>query len=264
MNIYARPDMTSIQTSFRVIAQARGRPLAQVMRASGRRIAIRLTKYTQPFGFGDTDKTKGEAAVSGDIAKIFDTPKKIADKIAEKEKAAARGFRKLMAQGMFREAEALLARLGIKRTITEAVPVAAHKGARNARGRVTTREPQFVIANPRTLSTYVREVAKRVGFTAAGWAACARDLGGYRGLSAGDNVPPWKKPGARGRKSNASGATVTGEANDPIVTMNNEAPWLSKACPRDIQARAIREEIKTTERELDRALKHQMKKAGFL
>lgn len=259
--IRARTDMSRIAPAFREIARARGRPLAEVMRASGRRIAVRLVKYTQPFGFDDGAKRAGEGAIEGDVRGLFSGAGKMYDRIKRKSEDAARGFWKAYQDGDEAEMARISNSVGLEVRIIQEPDKGLHDKARNNRGRVAqSMIGRYFVSNAEALARYIDDIKKRVGVSAAGWAEAAKTLGGYRGLRAGDSVPNWKK--ARGRRHGGA-ASVTSVERDPRVTMENNVDWLTQICPEVTMNKAIREERETTERELERALQHELRKAGF-
>lgn len=263
--IRARADFSEVRLAFREIARFRGRPIADVMRQSGRRVAVRLTKYTQPFGFGQDAKALGEGAVERDVRLMFRTESSAFERVRDKAgEGVAKGFWRLMKDGKTQEAQRLLDKYGIRSTIVDEVDRAAHKAARNRKGHVREGSyGRFIVTAAEKVAGYVEELKKRVGLTASGWAAAARDLGGYRGLRAGDNVPAWKKPNARQGRGDVGGGRVESPTRDPRVIAENRVPWLSQACPESTQLRALREEEGTINREVERALQVEARKAGF-
>ena len=257
--IAAKVETSQIAASFREIARARGRPLAKVMQASGRRIAVRLTRMTQPFGFESSAKERGESAVKRDVALAFNTPSQVYREVEQKSAFAAKGFWKAVQDMNLQAVERILKSVGIERRIMEYPDRGYHKAARDSRGRVAkSMQDRAMVMVAERVAEYASEVAKRVGISAAGWAECAKQLGGYRGLVSGQSIPRWKR--ASGRK-HAGRASVASVDRDPIVTMENNVPWLTKICPESTMSKALKQEEQTITKELDRALAHELKRS---
>jgi hypothetical protein len=74
----------------------------------------------------------------------------------------------------------------------------------------------MIVKDAQKLKTYVVTETKKVGFGKGGWAACARALGGTRG------IPGWiSRQNAPGTVVENYGATVMS------ITMTNQVPYAS-------------------------------------
>jgi hypothetical protein len=259
--IAARMDVDKIAASFREIARARGRPLAGVMRASGRRIAVRLTRITQPFGFDEGAKDNLKSMIQADVRGLFNSPSRLYILVKEKQTKLARAFYSAVKNGDSEAALQILESVGLPRTLLSVPDRSTHRASRDEKGRVSaSQKDRLAVFDADKISSYAQEVEKRIGITAAGWAECAKQLGGYRGLVSGQSIPRWKR--ASGRRHGGS-AYMTGEGNDPKVFLENNVPWLTNACKASDMQKAVLQETATIERELDRALQHELRRTGL-
>jgi hypothetical protein len=258
----SRVDFGEVEMAFAQIARSRRRPVLDVMRQSARRIAFRLALYTQPYGFAAAGKAMGEAAVNRDIRRVFGTISHVFDRISPISVDAARGFWQAAKAGDIARMRAITAAFGIDLEPIRDVEPALHANARNGRGRVgnTHRSGVFVFTDG-AVDRYVAHIQKRVGVSAAGWAYCAEQFGGVRSLASGEKgIPRWKRPNGR---RHGGAVMVKLDPDNPRVVMENRIPWIMHVCPMVTQNRAIREESETLKREVDRALKHELRRAGF-
>lgn len=224
------------------LAGATGRPLADVIRQNSRLIAVNLAFQTQPLGDDKNAKDQGERAVWRDIGNVYTTPQRM---YAELKKAKAQGefTGEQMARGFFAacrrgdvaEAQRILRRSGIS---GHTLPVqrfdggAAHQRRRNNRGRIGGRAPSMVVIDERSVARYGREIQKRVGSAKAGWAHCARELGGTRGI-----------PQFVTRHRNRVNGTVIDRTNgtdELYVVMSNTTPWIRDVLTERQQLEALR------------------------
>lgn len=181
---------------FRRRAQLVERSLPGLMRRAGRLCAVSLATSTQPFGLGEDAQLLGQTATVRDIRKVYALPSDIFPAFPN-QKAAGAFWRAVQAQDWTR-ATGILRRDCPKFRNLELRPFdggAAHRSNRNNQGRIAKSQRYvFIVQNAADLKAYVNAEFKLVGFGKAGWAACARALGGTSGL------PGWitrhKAPGS--------------------------------------------------------------------
>jgi hypothetical protein len=160
-----------------------GRSIEQELDRAGRLISVSLATSAQPFGL-DGARARGQGATAGDIRRCYATPSNVFEAFAD-DRQAARFWRALKA-GNFARAQGIMQRNCPKFANKEIKPFdggAAHRAVRNNRGRVSPKqEPIFVVQTSRNLTAYIKTEVAHVGEGKAGWAACAKILGGTRGL----------------------------------------------------------------------------------
>jgi hypothetical protein len=173
-------------TRRKLAGQSRGfrASLPDELKRAGRLISVSLATSTQPYGIDDGARRKGEGATAGDIRRCYATPSNVFEAFPDQHKAAS--FWKAIKAGKIRLAEKIMQSHCPQFANKEIKPFDAgsgHRGVRNNRGRVSnTQEPLFVVQTTRDLLAYIKRETDHVGEGKAGWAACAKILGGARGL----------------------------------------------------------------------------------
>jgi len=161
--------------------------LEEELERAGRLIAVSLARSTQPYGDSVLSRHVGESATAGDIHRCYATPGDVFAAFPDKRFAGA--FWAAIKKGNFGAAQKIMQRYCPQFSSKEIKPFdggAAHKGARNNRGRVSKKQdPIFVVKTTRDLNAYVQDEVDHVGEGKAGWAGCAKILGGMRG------IPQW-------------------------------------------------------------------------
>lgn len=72
------------------------------------------------------------------------------------------------------------------------------------------------------MKAYINKIIKRVGTAKAGWASCAQQLGGWRG------IPGWvTRHAGKAVLGNVYDATG-GQGSQQFVRMTNRVPWIDK------------------------------------
>jgi hypothetical protein len=170
---------------FRRRAQLVERSLPQLLRRAGRLCAVSLAKQTQPFGTNGTDgQLMGQRAVVRDIRKVYALPSDIFPAFPN-PKAAGAFWRAVQARDWAR-ATGILHRDCPRYRNLEIRPFdggQAHRANRNNRGRIAKSQDYiFIVQDAGDLKSYINAEFKLVGFGKAGWAACARAIGGTSGL----------------------------------------------------------------------------------
>jgi hypothetical protein len=169
---------------FRARAATVERSLPQLLRRAGRLCAVSLATQAQPFGTGSDAQLLGQRAVVRDIRKVYALPSDIFPGFPNPQLAAA--FWQAVQAGDWSRANGVLHRDCPRYRNLEIRPFdggAAHKANRNNRGRIAKSQSYvFIVQNAAELKAYINVEFKLVGFAKAGWAACARALGGVSGL----------------------------------------------------------------------------------
>jgi hypothetical protein len=210
-----RPLQRRLQNRSRGFSAA----LPEVLRRAGRLVSVSLATSTQPYGIDEGARQMGEAATAGDIRRCYATPGNVFAAFDSKNQAKA--FWVEIAKGNFSKAQVIMQSYCRAFSAKEIRPFdggTAHRANRNARGRVSKRQdPVFVVQTTRNLTAYVKTHVDHVGEGKAGWAACAKILGGTRGL------PQWVTRHA----GKLSSGTVIEDHNPqrPTITLRNEVAY---------------------------------------
>ena len=156
-----------------------GKSFKEVLKKESRLVAVRLAYQTQPFGNDNSAKEKGKSAVATDIRRVYKSTADAFEAIANSP-AVASGYKTRNPQ------QASRAR-GYQSTPMGAMDDGAkHRSARyGKRMRVSRNQfPLLIVDSPNKLKSYITKIEKRVGTAKAGWAGCAKLMGGTRGIKA--------------------------------------------------------------------------------
>ncbi len=189
-----------------------------VLHQAARLVAVSLAYQAQPFGIDEKAQALGVVATTRDIYRVYATPGKAYDDISDD--GAKAGFWKAVKTSAWDRAAKILNREGsrLKSTIIDNFDGGAqHRQLRNNQGRIpASQKPVMIVKDAQKLKSYVASETKKVGFGKGGWAACARALGGTRG------IPGWiSRQSAPGTVIENYGASVMS------ITMTNQVPYAS-------------------------------------
>ena len=82
--------------------------------------------------------------------------------------------------------------------------------------------PRLAVTGFNHVQGYINKIKQRVGTAKAGWASCAQQLGGWRG------IPGWgTRHALRGNLGSVYDATG-GNGSSQYVRMTNNVPWIDK------------------------------------
>lgn len=233
-------DDRAFSDSLRRYALAMKMSFAEAILRQARLVAVNLAHQTQPFGSSDAARQSGEGAVQTEIDRVYDPMPLVADAVGRSGRTftgiqrvktapqAAAAFVRLVRTGQFDKAKELLNSLRIEPYFsTDVGPFdagAEHQRARFGARRKVSKNTFTKLAptNPARLKPYVNKIVQRVGTAKAGWASCAQQLGGWRG------IPGWVTRHARktvlGEVYDATG----GQGTRQFVRMTNRVPWIDK------------------------------------
>ncbi len=192
--------------------------LPAVLHQAGRLAAVSCAFQAQPFGIDEKAQALGVVATTRDIYRVYATPGKAYDDISDD--GAKAGFWKAVKTSEWDRAAKILYRSGstLKSTLIDSFDGGAqHRQLKKNRGRIpASQKPVMVVKNPQQLKTYIISEIDKVGFGKGGWAACARALGGTRG------IPGWiSRQNAPGTVAEDYGAAIMS------ITMVNQVPYAS-------------------------------------
>jgi hypothetical protein len=100
----------------------------------------------------------------------------------------------------------------------------AHKASRYGARRRVSRNTFVKVSVPREaqIDSYAKQITQRVGIAKAGWAHCAKQIGGTR------DIPQWVTRHAGKRATGSVVDNSEASADQQYVTMENKVPWIDK------------------------------------
>ncbi len=221
--------------------------LPAVLHQAARLCAVSAAFQAQPFGIDDKAQALGVVATTRDIYRVYATPGKAYDDI--QDDGAKAGFWKAVKTSAWDRAAKILAREGsqLKGTLIDNFDGGAqHRQLRNNQGRISaSQKAVMIVKDAQKLKSYVVAEIKKVGFGKGGWAACARALGGTRG------IPGWiSRQNSPGTAIENYGATVMS------ITMTNQVPYASSILSPSQKQEAIRIAMDRLRRSIQIALQY--------
>ena len=154
------------------------------MRQEARLCCVALAYASQPYGDDEKSRAEGQVAVNRDVYKVYTTPGKAYDDISPPEKQKA--FWRFVNRAQWDKAQQILSTNGksLKFTPIQAFDGGtAHQQHRNRLGKINeSQKPVMIVKDPQKLKAYVASEVSKVGEGKGGWATCARQLGGTRGI----------------------------------------------------------------------------------
>lgn len=233
-------DDRAFSESLRRYALATRISFAEAILRQARLVAVNLAHQTAPFGSGPSSKASGERAVKIEVGRVYKDVGTVAKDISEKGQPVAnvRGvkstdqataaFVRMVRNGQFKKAQNLLEELQIHPFFSTEIgrfdKGTHHKASRyGARMKVPKNQfPRLAVTGFNHAKGYINKIKQRVGTAKAGWASCAQQLGGWRG------IPGWvtRQAGQRqlGNVYDATGGTGASQ----YVRMTNNVPWIDK------------------------------------
>lgn len=223
-------------------AQLSGRGITDLVRANARLAAVELANRTQPW----TSKNDKGADVLGKVSKTVTTDVKkvikakddfetyissaIQDDRIKKRllQVANSGRYDLLGKIMF-NCGMITSEDNIHRVTSESDHSSKHKEFRDRNGRTYKPPGQFNISQG-SLTAYIQNVLKRIGYAKSGWAECAREIGGIKGDGA-RGIPAFAK---RQRGNNFSV-----QKSDQQYTMTNTTPYIDRLCDSSAKQAAV-------------------------
>jgi hypothetical protein len=212
---------------------------AKAIKQQGRLVALNLAFQTQPFGFDDKARAQGEHAASNDISLVYKATNYTTGVIrksplpkgkypTQNADQAGRAFARHVLRGQNDAATTILQRLKIPKyhdTVVKPMDGGnAHKSARYGARRRVSKNTFVKVSVPREsqIDSYVKKILKKVGIAKAGWAHCAKQIGGTR------DIPQWVTRHAGKRATGSVVDNSEASADEQYVTMENKVPWIDK------------------------------------
>lgn len=263
MKITAMTDTSDLRGRLAIWSRLVGKEMGEGLRQFARVACENLANTTQPYSGKDSSgksgsksaQALGEKAVEVDISKVFYTPEPYggfvnalseiahesfsyraarsnrgfsADEAALKFTNRVNGY---AASGNTKALRKLAADFNWQGVIDQVDPALHQQARRSPRGRVPKSENvgnmYLVIGGRKTaISSYVKQVQKKVGLTKAGWAKCATLIPLNRVSSATRGIPGWVTRNIP--RSSGYIVDASNNATNPKVTMTNATPWASQ------------------------------------
>lgn len=193
----------------------------EATRATARRAAVDLALATFPAIGAMIHATR--LMIAHDIRTVFITAGGAFEKLkAECGEPTAKRFYAAYKRGNIQAARDILRRSGCSISSIEIGPVSPemHQAARTGyQKKVNLRVPRRIVPADQ-LAAYIAKVQKRIGEAAAGWSACAAQLGGE------DGIPNWKSTNVHGM----AGGEVQfhNEAGNVGISLVNRLPHIRR------------------------------------
>jgi len=234
-------DFSGMDGKLREIARLTKEEPAKLMVQEARLLCVELAKYTQPFGLDDKAKKAGEEAIQRDYNRVYAQAAQVFKELQIENKEMADGFWKAFSNRKYDQATKILqSSKGLNRN-TPILPFdsgTAHK-KRWSRGKVRGGIiASLILQVQKGLKPFLTNEKSKVGFAKGGWANCAKQLGGTRG------IPAWVY-------NHDTPATVIDntEKPDPSLTIRNEVNYTTQVLSASAARDALKDrEIKLTER----------------
>lgn len=208
---------------------------AKAIKQQGRLVAVNLAFQTQPFG-AEKGKLLGEGAISSDLLPKKGTNKGIFkplnkfwmdEAIRMKQYAPENFIRRFTTKEgrtWLTEQDQILLSLGAMKQFHQTMRTQGGRKRTSKAGQSDRQIGRHGAANrgivdKDKLGQYVQTVQRKVGIAKAGWAHCAKQLGGARG------IPQWVTRHA-GKRANGSVVDNSEATSDQYVIMSNHVPWI--------------------------------------
>ena len=177
-------EFRAFEKAIKTLIKETEKDAKEVVIAQARLFCVDLVHVTQPWGKGKKAQRMGQGAVGRDIEKVYLTESDLYGLIKKHSVEQAKAFYYHIKHGNFNKADKIARTVNID--IGHFDGGEKHRKSRNNRGRVSA-GVQGKFAQKKDVDKYTKEVKNRVGFAKSGWADCAAELGGHRG------IPAWIK-----------------------------------------------------------------------
>lgn len=227
-----------------------GKSIQETLRKQARLICVNLAYNTQPYGLDDAALKVGQRATARDISRVYLSMTRIFNVIQARSESAAKGFIKSVKTGNLTHAREIMTAFGLGEF--SSVPIgpfdaSIHNDLRlkNRRGRIPKNlKPRLIVTDPRALTAYQKKMAKRVGYGKSGWATCADQLGGSRG------IPLW----AKRHRAPATVQDFSGSGDNPRIVMTSQVKYIDTILPENMRTDALEKQRTKMQKEIRLAL----------
>ena len=239
-----RIDDRELQRSLNRLSVLMKKELPVLGRQSARRIAVNLARSTAPFGFGQDAFQRGRMSVIRDHYRVFEAVESLAKNRLDEEQR--RQFAWLTNNAGPGRINSFLKAAGIP---LEYARTARRKEVEAVRvnGKVSRRQAHITVVADKINRT-VEKAVKRVGLAKHGWALCARQLGGTRGIAAKWVTSSKRQPGAGIVQQSITQRGFS-------FQLTNNVPYVSNLLTQGQITRSLRREGDFLRKEIDRRQK---------
>lgn len=243
--VFFKVEDREFRSSLRRYALAKKMEFAEAIKRQARLVAVNLAFQTQPFG-DEAGRRAGEGAIRKDLTPdkgIFKPLNKLwmSEALRMQEYAPEnfqRRFTNKNGDVWLSEQDKILTNLAAMKEF--------HKSMRTSGGRKRTSQAgnktrdigrhgaanRGIVTND-NLNRYVQSVQKKVGIAKAGWASCAKQIGGTRG------IPQWVTRHANKMQTGSVIDNTKAAGNEQYVLMQNNVPWIDKCLTENQMQRAL-------------------------
>jgi hypothetical protein len=234
-------DFSGMDGKLREIVKLTKEEPAKIMVQEARLLCVELAKYTQPFGLDDAAKKQGEEALARDYNRVYAQASAVFKELQIENKDMADGFWKAFQARQYDKASKILRdSKGLNRN----TPIQPFDGGtahnrRWKRGKVGGGVvASLILQVQKGLKPFLTKEKGKVGFAKGGWAACAKKLGGIRG------IPAWIY-----KHDTPASVIDNTDKENPSITIRNEVNYTDQVLSATGAADALKDrEIKLTER----------------
>lgn len=233
-------DDRAFSDSLRRYALAMKMSFTEAILRQARLVAVNLAHQTQPFGLSPSAKQKAEKTIGVEIGRVYKDVGTVAKDLGNAGQVggeitrvkspgqAEAAFVRLVRSGQTAKAQKLLNDLNIHPFFSTEVNK-FDQGARHQAERFGARRkvpkntfPKLAVTNFNLIRSYINKIKQRVGTAKAGWASCAQQLGGVRGL------PAWVTRHASQAQLGTVYDATGSKGSQQYVIMTNRVPWIDK------------------------------------
>jgi len=248
--ITATVDNRDVMRKLNKLEQMTGKPLEKLVTQSVRRVCVNLAKTIAPFGWEESAKKSGEAAVMSDYRR---STRVVAPgymyAVLNKTKGQKKNIDIVLNKAD--SGEEYRVQWGQISESAKAIRT-AHKGVRNHRGRVGRNlTPTPTATTQEGFDKGIKQALRRVGLAKNAYAQAARMVGGTRGIAS------WVKK-SKGVK-NIGTATIRKSRAGYIGQIDNKLGYASRILSKSGEMTSLKKEsdylTQQVEREMDRRWK---------
>lgn len=260
-------DDRELQSAVRRLQLLTGKPLDTLVEQCARRICVNLARDTQPYGFSERARRKGQLAVIRDYGITTEVADQTFIDFILDLTGTARQVRQVLRN---KDGEEYLIDWSEVSTSVNRIRKHHNSRRRASNGKVggggsakgnTDRSIGRWKADNKIITTAERKTEamqrniKNVGLAKHGWAICARRLGGTRGISA-----KWVTS-AKGRGKGAPGEVSKMQGGSGLVIrMTNNVSYADRMISQSGIRRAMQREQNFLRQEIDRRINKKWKR----
>lgn len=243
--VYFQLDDSEFRSALRRYALARRIDFAKAIQQQARLIAVNLAFQTQPFG-ENKGRAQGEGAVKADLTPprgIFKPLNQfwMSEAVRMKQYAPenfVRRFTNKKGEVWLTEEDQVLTTQGAIKQFHQSMRTQGGRRRTSQAGNFDrtigrTKAGNRGAVDRDNLQKYVQTVQKKVGMAKAGWADCAKQIGGMRG------IPQWVTRHAGKRSKGIVTDNTKASGPEQYVMMENTVPWIDKCLTQSQMQRAL-------------------------